>query len=155
MVSSKDVDPDRLRDLLRTVEGKVPTQRLMLGLNYLEEPGVTQAELAGRYGLSEGTVNNWLARLERLDSDDPEEVLGNRSPPGKPRAISSAEFDRLATAIDASPREAGYDVDEWTTALVRRYTAEEFDVEYSSRHVRRLIREARAARSPEGPGGGQ
>lgn len=139
MAPLENVTADELRELLAAVEGKAATQRVMLGLNYAEAD-VSQAELAKRYGLSEGTVHNWLARLDRLASEPPEEVLYDESPPGKPREITDAEFERFVEVLHDSPRAVGYDAPAWTTALAREYLDSAFEVRYSRRHVRRLLK---------------
>ncbi|RJS99465.1 winged helix-turn-helix domain-containing protein [Halococcus sp. IIIV-5B] len=144
MAHLENVTADELRGLLDEVEGKRPTQRLMLALNYKEE-SVTQPTLAARYGVSEGTVHNWLARLDRLETEPPEEVLYDqkRGPkPGQSRALSPDQLDRLAAALHDAPTAVGYDATAWTTTLAQRYIAETFDVEYCRRHVRRLMSEA-------------
>lgn len=140
MAHLEDVAADDLREALGNVHGAVPAQRLMLGLNYVEED-VTQTELASRYGISEGTVHNWLSRLDRLACEPLEDVIYDDSPPGRPRSLSGEERRRLAETLRRSPTAPGYAEPAWTTELVRTHVSTEFDVEYSRRHVRRLMRE--------------
>lgn len=144
MAHLENVTADDLRDLLDDVEGKRATQRLMLALNY-KESDITQPTLAARYGVSQGTVHNWLARLDRLETDSVEDVLYDekRGPkPGQSRALSPEQSDRLETALHDSPTAVGYDASAWTTTLAQRFIEETFDVEYCRRHVRRLMSEA-------------
>lgn len=140
MVHLEGVTADDLREALRDVHGAVAAQRVMLALNYKEEE-VTQTELASRYGISEGTVHNWLSRLDRLACEPLEDVVYDDSPSGRPRSLSGEERRRLAKALRRSPNAAGYGEPAWTTELVQTHVSTEFDVDYSRRHVRRLMRE--------------
>lgn len=140
MTHLENVTADDLRDALRDVHGATAAKRLMLALNYLEGDA-TQSELAARYGISEGTVHNWLSRVDRLSCEPPEDVLYDDSPPGRPRSLSKEERRQLADALRRLPTAAGFEEPTWTTELVRTHVSTEFDVEYSRRHVRRLIRE--------------
>lgn len=44
--------------------------------------------------------------------------------------------------MNQPPSESGYDQPAWSTALAQRFLHEEFDVDYSQRHVQRLLTEA-------------
>ncbi|WP_346775062.1 winged helix-turn-helix domain-containing protein [Haloarcula argentinensis] len=50
--------------------------------------------------------------------------------------------DQFVEALHESPEEVGLDAPAWSVPLARHYLAEEFDVEYCERHVRRLMSEA-------------
>ena len=75
--------------------------------------------------------------------DEPfEEVVYDKPREGRPSELSDKEHDQFVEALHDSPEEVGYDAPAWTVPLARHYLAEEFDVEYCERHVRRLISEA-------------
>lgn len=127
-----------LRHYLSVVEGRTPTLRLVVGINYKE--GVTQTELADWYGISRTTVHNWLSRLEQLEHHPPEIVLTDAPRSGRPSALSTAERQQLRNVMADPPTEHGFEADAWTAPILQRFIEEEFGVEYSHGHVRWLIR---------------
>jgi transposase len=142
MAALNKVSIDDLRQVLAEVEGKKPTQRIMAAINYLEEDDATLEEVANRYGYTAGWLSRWLDRLERLADEPFEEVVYDDSREGRPSELSEEEYDDLVEVLHDSPEEVGLDAPAWSVPLARQYLTEEFDVEYSERHVRRLLSEA-------------
>nr|WP_246972485.1 IS630 family transposase [Natribaculum luteum] len=142
MTSLDNVSTEDLRQVLAEVEGKKPSQRLMAAINYLEEDGATLQEVAERYGYTAGWLSRWLDRLERLADEPFEEVVYDEHRSGRPSKLSDKEHEQFVEALHKSPEEVGLDAPAWSVPLARHYLAEEFDVEYSERHVRRLMTEA-------------
>lgn len=151
MPDSEAVSTDDLRVALDAVEGKKPTQRLMAAINYREEEGATMAEIAQRYGYTAGWLSRWLDRLDRLAEEPLEDVVYDDRRSGRPSALDPAERDRFVAAVQDGPRAAGFDAEAWTVSLVETYLDAAFDVEYSPRHVRRLLREAGLSPEPAPP----
>ena len=56
--------------------------------------------------------------------------------------VADEQYDQFVETLHAAPEEAGLDAPAWSVPLARHYLAEEFDVEYCERHVRRLMPEA-------------
>jgi transposase len=137
-----NVSTEDLRDVLVKVEGKKPTQRLMAAINYLEEDDATMEEIARRYGYTSGWLSRWLTRLERLESELFEAVVYDEQRSGRPSALSEQEKQQFVDVLHQPPDEVGFDAPAWSVPLARNYLEEEFDVAYSNRHVRRLLREA-------------
>jgi transposase len=142
MVGLENVSTDELRDVLAAVDGKRPTQRLMAAINYLEEDGATMEEIAHRYGYTSGWLSRWVTRLDRLDSEPVEAVVYDDPRAGRPSALSEHEHQQVIDVLHHPPAEVGFDAPAWSVPLARNYLAEAFGVEYSHRHVRRLLREA-------------
>lgn len=142
MVEQDSVSVEELRDVLAEVEGKKPTQRLMAAINYLEEDGVTMDEIAQRYGYTAGWLSRWLTRFERLESEPFEAVVYDEDRSGRPSELTEEEKQQFKDILHEPPEEVGLDAPAWSVPLARNYLSEEFDVEYSNRHVRRLLREA-------------
>lgn len=134
------VSADELRDYLDDVAGKQATLRLVAGINY--KAGVTQTELADWYGVSRSTIHNWLTRLERLEAEALEDVIYDDSRPGRPPKLTEQQWNELVTVLDTSPAEAGLDEPAWSPKLAQQYIREEYDVDYSLRHIRELLRRA-------------
>jgi transposase len=111
----------------------------MAVINYLEEDDATMAEVAERYGYIGRWLFRWVGRLadepvEQVAYDDPRE--------GRPTELSDEQHKRFVKVLHDSPEGVGLDAPAWSVPLARHYLAEEFDVEYCERHVRRLMSEA-------------
>ena len=128
-----------LDPILAEVEGKKPTQRLMVVINYLEEDDATMAEIAERYGYTAGWLSRWLDRLERVADEPFEEIVYDKPRDGRPSKLTDEEYDKLVEALHESPEAVGIDAPAWSVPLARHYLNEEFGVNYSESHVRRLL----------------
>lgn len=126
-----------LHNALQEVEGKKPTQRLMLAILYKQGPSVPM--LADWFDMRDDTIYRWFRQMETEPLRD---AIRDDPPPGRSPKLAEDEWERLAAALRDAPTAVGYDVSVWTTTLTRRYLDEEFDVEYTLRHVRRLLKEA-------------
>jgi len=142
MVNLANVSAEDLRDVLAEVEGKKPTKRLMAAINYLEEDGATIKEIAQRYGYTAGWLSRWLGRLERLESEPFEAVVYDEERSGRQSELSEEAKQKFTDVLHEPPEKVGIDAPAWSVHLAQNYLNEEFDVEYSNRHIRRLLREA-------------
>lgn len=142
MTHLENVSTEDLRQVLAEVEGKKPTQRLMAAINWKEEEGIRQKDIAQRYGYTQGWLSQWLTRLERLETEPFEDVVYDEPRSGRPTELSEQEHERFVDALHEPPEEAGIDAPAWSVPLAQHYLSEEFDVDYCDRHVRRLMTEA-------------
>lgn len=140
MARLEEVTADELREYLDIVQEKRPTLRLVVGINYKE--GVSQSELADWYAISRTTVHNWLNRLERLTDETVEDAIYDAERPGRPAKLSPNQWDEIVSILEESPPEAGIDAPHWTPQLVQNLIRENFGVEYSRRHVRKILNQA-------------
>lgn len=136
----ENISTEQLRGHLDKVEKKAETLRLVVGINY--KNGITQTELAEWYGVSRTTIHNWLDRLERLDSEPFDEVIHDDQRSGRPSKLTESEREELFSVLRTSPSKLDVDAPAWSPPLVRAYILEEFDVEYSLRHIRDLMNDA-------------
>ena len=128
---------EELQDALDVVEAKKPTQRLMLAILYKRGPSVPM--IADWFDMREETIYSWFRRMERepmLEAvyDDPR--------PGRPPKLTEAQREAFTSALRGSPKDVGRASEHWTPAIANAYLADEFDVDYSIRHVRRLLQNA-------------
>lgn len=130
------IDADTLRDRLADVESPKAVRRLMIALAY--EDGESVETLSRRYGIPRSTIYYWL---DRFESRPLEAALDDAPRPGRPRRLSEEERRELADTLADPPTDHGCDAEEWRSPLVARHIAEVYGVEYSSGHVRRLLRE--------------
>ena len=138
----ENVSTDHLRQVLAEVDDAAATERLMAAITYKEIDEITQEDAAELYGYSEGWASKWFNRLERLADESFEEVVYDEPRPGRPSELTDQEHEQFVEALHEQPEEVGIDAPAWTVPLARRYLRDEFDVEFSERHVRRLMSEA-------------
>jgi transposase len=136
MTKLSDVDPDDLRAALETVNSAKAAMRLMVALDYLDGEGVD--EMSDRYGIPRSTIYSWLTRFEERSVT---EAIEDRERPGRPRELDDDELAALAERLSEPPREADFDADEWTPAMLQRHIERSHGVSYSLGHARRLLRE--------------
>jgi transposase len=141
-----EITIDELHEKLAQTEGNKATQRVLAAIG--RKQGATLNELAERHNVAEKTIRNWLDRFaEQPLSDAPYDE--NRS--GRPTKLSNSEQQELFEQLHQSPSEFGYDREVWFPELVHQHIKEKFGVEFSIRHVYRLMDEAglsyRTARS--------
>lgn len=137
----ENVSVATLRQALRDAEGATATLRIVVGINYKE--GVSQTDLARWYDVSRTTIHNWLARLERLESEPLEDVVYDDDRPGRPPKLDAAQREQFRAVLDGPPAAAGFDAASWSPTIARAFLAREFGVEYTIRHVRQLLTEVR------------
>lgn len=134
-----DITVEELQDKLAETEddGKA-VKRLMTAIAYKQ--GKSPADIEETYGISKKNVYMWLDRFESRGLDD---ALYDESKPGRPSKLSEEEFAELESVLQKSPDEAGYeDVQAWSPKFVQHWLKTHFDVEYTRRHIRRLMEEA-------------
>ncbi|GAB7011231.1 hypothetical protein JCM31271_31740 [Halorubrum trueperi] len=142
MATLENVPVEDLRQILAEVDDADATKRLMVAITYKEMDDLTQAEAAGLYGFSSSWASKWFNRLERLADEPFEDVVYDKPRSGRPSELSDEQHDQFVEVLHDSPEEVGLDAPAWSVPLARHYIAEEFDVEYCERHVRRLMSEA-------------
>lgn len=142
MTKLENVSAERLRTVWEDVETARAARRLAPAIVYKELDGVTQTEAAAMYGFSSGWASNWFDRLSRLAEEPFEDVVYDKPRPGRPSELSEAEYEQLVDDLRNPPEEVGVEVPAWTVPHAQQYLRDAFNVEYSRRHVRRLLSEA-------------
>lgn len=136
MARLEDVPVEDLEATLVDLEGYREARRLIAAIMYKRGPSVPM--LAEWLAVREATIYRWFDRLEDESVDT---AIRDEPRPGRPSKLTSEQWTRFRQAVAEPPDAAGYDAPEWTTELARRYLSDAFDVEYSRRHVRRLVDE--------------
>lgn len=133
-----DLTVDELQSKLANTDddGKA-VKRLMAAIAY--KKGQSPAEIEKTFGISRKNVYEWLDRFEERGLD---EALYDEPKPGRPSKLSEEQFDKLETVLENSPEDVGYDVQAWSPQFVQHWLKTHFDVEYTERHIRRLMHEA-------------
>ena len=136
----ESVSMEELHDLLSEVDEGTPTQRILAAIAYKQ--GDSKTRLAERHGVTWKTVDNWL---DRFAEQPIVEAPYDERRPGRPPKLAEEQRNALLTDLHHSPDEFGYDSKTWFPILVSHHVKETFDIEYSLRHVRRLMDEAEVA----------
>lgn len=132
----EDLSSAALREALASADGAKAAQRLMVALSYRD--GVSVATMSERYGIPTSTLYYWL---DRFDERGIEAAIRDEQRPGRPPKLDATQRDALASTLAGPPPESGAEGDEWTPELVQAFVEREFDVSYSTGHVRRLMDE--------------
>jgi len=140
MARLENVSVEQLQEALESVDDQTATLRIVTGINY--KNGVTQTELADWYNVSRTTIHNWLSRLEQLDEEPVDDVVHDDHRSGRPSKLTEEQHGRLKSVLQEPPSELGIDAPAWSPPLVRAFIAEEFNAEYTLRHVRDLMNDA-------------
>jgi transposase len=132
-----DITLQDLQNQLEQTNGKVPTKRVLAAI--ARKQGDTIATLADRHNVCKKTIRNWLDRFAEQPID---QAPYDEDRSGRPPALTDKEYDAFIADLHTSPTEFGYDRQAWFPALAHDHLTKTYGVEYSLRHIRRLMKEA-------------
>ena len=101
----------------------------------LNHEGLSSGDIAAILQAPRSKVSQWLNHYEVFGYEALLE--GQRS--GRPGRLSEAERARLADILDSGPRAYGFLSGVWNSPMIGRVMHEEFNVQYTPRHVRRIL----------------
>jgi len=96
----------------------------------------TSGQIADVLGAPRSKVSLWLGQYERYGWEALLE--GHRS--GRPKELSLAQLSQLDGVIDSGPIAYGFSTGVWTSPMIARVIAEEFQVHYHPGHVRKVLK---------------
>src|SRR5690242_6358590 len=99
------------------------------------QTGLTQSEVARKFGVSRTTASRWNRAL----SGRGVEALRKRRAPGRPSRLSSDQLAIVTGLYKEGPRAAGLDTDRWTTMRFADAIFGRFGVRYDPDHVGRIL----------------
>lgn len=137
MASLENTSVEELESALSGAETKQETKRLMVAILYKRGPSVPM--IAEWYGMREATIYDWFARLEDRPLQD---ALTDDRRSGRPPKLPEAALETFEKAVNRPPCESGNECPAWSTALAQQFLQDRFDVDYSLRHVQRLLKSA-------------
>lgn len=135
----KNVPTDALQSELESRDEHRPVRRLLAAIIYKNGPSVPQ--IADWLDVREATVYAWFDRIEA--ADDLGEAVQDRPRSGRPPKLRSDDREALLSDLSSPPSALGLNATTWDVDLLREHLAREYGVEYSTRHVRRLLSGAR------------
>lgn len=136
MARLEEISIEELEDTLVEIEGYREAQRLIAAIIYKRGPSVPM--LAAWLDKREATIYEWFNRLE---AEPIEEAIRDEPRPGRPTKLADDEWETFGALIQKPPEEAGVDAPAWSPKIARQFLIDEFGVEYTVRHVRRLMKD--------------
>jgi transposase len=97
----------------------------------------TSGQIATLLGAPRSKVSLWLAQYERYGWEALLE--GHRC--GRPKELTAPQLTQLDGLIDSGPIAYGFSSGVWTSPMIARLIAEEFQVHYHPGHVRKVLKQ--------------
>jgi transposase len=137
MARLENISVDELEAALDEATEKRETQRLLVAIIYKRGPSAPM--IAEWLDTREQTIYRWF---DRLEEEPISQAVQDRQRSGRPSKLDDADRAEFQEAVQNPPSQAGYDEPAWTTGLAQQFLEDEFDAEYSRRHVQRLLKDA-------------
>ena len=106
--------------------------------------GITQSQVARKFGVSRTTASRWQRALKGSGV----ESLRKRRAPGRPSRLTRDQLTGLSDLMGQGARVYGFPDDRWTTARLSVAIAVRYGVRYDPDHVGRLMHKM-GLRKPE------
>lgn len=136
MARLEEVSLDELHEALEEADEKKAVQRLMVAILYKQGPSVPM--IAEWFDMRERTIYDWF---DRLEAEPVPQAVRDRPRPGRPPKLTDAQRAAFERALETAPAEHGYDAERWSPDVARAFLRDRFGVEYTRRHVQRLLNE--------------
>jgi len=132
-----DITMEELQELREQTEGGVPQERVLAAIG--RKQGDQIDTLAERHGVVERTIIYWL---DRFKEEPIEQAPYDEPRPGRPSKLDDDEREQLFEDLQNPPTELGYEQQAWSPKLLLAHVKDEYDVEYSKGHARKLLAKA-------------
>jgi transposase len=97
--------------------------------------GLSQSQIARKFGVSRTTASRWHRALHRRGVDS----LRKRRATGRPSRLNCEQRQGAVELFDAGARAAGFHDDRWTTARFASAIYHRFGIRYDPDHVGRIM----------------
>ena len=97
--------------------------------------GLTQSQVARKFGVSRTTASRWHRALSGRGVDG----LRKRRAPGRPSRLNAEQLVAAAEIYRSGPRTVGFPTDRWTTERFAGAIHARFGIRYDPDHVGRII----------------
>jgi transposase len=97
--------------------------------------GLTQSQIARKFGVSRTTASRWHGALHRKGV----ESLRKRRATGRPSRLNLEQQQGVAQLFHAGARAAGFADDRWTTARFASAIDKRYGIRYDPDHVGRIM----------------
>lgn len=116
--------------------------RQRIKIMILADQGIPQSEICSEVGCCASTARHWI-HMARSGMAH----LWEDSPRGRPKIVTDAYLERLGELMSQSPRDYKYPFARWTADWLRKHLAQEYDIEVSLRHFKRLLKQVKDAKA--------
>jgi transposase len=99
--------------------------------------GHTASEIAQSLKIHRSCIPLWIENWNRYR----EEGLLEGHRPGRPVGLTAAQKEQLQDILDSGPVAYGLETGIWTSPVISRVIADEFDQHYHPGHVRKLLKQ--------------
>jgi len=99
--------------------------------------GVSQADIARRFGVSAQSVCKWIQRYRQKGPKG----LARKPRPGRPAKLTALQRKRLVRLLLRGPVAAGYVTELWTSERVVQLILDTFEVRFHPHHIPKLLRQ--------------
>ena len=103
---------------------------------------VSICEIAQRLGVSRQTIYDWVSSYQNRRNASFGSRLQDRPKSGCPPSKSTCVLRELDTLLSESPRQHGDHHAEWTASLLGKVLKREYDVDISTKTIRRCLKQA-------------
>lgn len=146
MAKIENLTAKKLQEALDKVDNKKPTQRLMLAILYKQGPSVPM--IADWFDMREETIYRWFSEMEEKPLMN---AIFDEPRPGRNPKLSADQRKKFEIVLSKPPNGSDFDASVWTPKLAQKYLREEFDIEYSRRHVQRIMKDLEPYEQPPEP----
>ncbi len=136
MARLENVSVEELESALDDAPGKREVERLLVAIIYKRGPSAPM--IAEWLDTREQTIYRWF---DRLETEPIRQAIQDRPRSGRPPKLNEDSRAEFQEAVHNPPTEVGYDQSAWTTTLAQQYLEDEFEAEYTLRHVQRLLKD--------------
>lgn len=138
MTRIEDVPMEGLRAATESFDEHRSIRRLYAAIIYKQ--GVSAPRIADWFDVRPATVYGWLDRLDSAESII--EAVRDDTRPGRPTKLNEEEREEFFELLSKPPTAVGMDSNKWTPQLAKELLASRYGVDYSVRHLRRLLKRA-------------
>jgi transposase len=115
-----------------------PLNRQRIQIMILADEGMSQSAICQKVGCCASTARHW-SQMARSGMAH----LWEDSPRGRPKVVTDAYLERLRELLTQSPRDHKYPFARWTADWLRKHLAQEYEIEVSLRHFKRLLKQVK------------
>lgn len=125
-----------LKKLAESDLSSLNRQRIQIMI--LADEGMSQSAICKDVGCCSSTARHW-SQMARSGMAH----LWEDSPRGRPKVVTDAYLERLRELLTQSPRDYKYPFARWTADWLRKHLTQEYEIEVSLRHFKRLLKQVK------------
>ena len=130
--------------LEKSLDKKLTRQyRQRIEIMLLADEGKTQTQIREAIGCSLATARYWIFIAQSGQAQQ-----WKNHPIGRPQEVNEQYLERLKELVTNSPKKCGYAFERWTANCLGKHLAKEFGVEFSDRHINRLLKKMGLSTKP-------